>query len=277
MNQKKLRLAILDLYDGTPNQGMRCIQEILAEFSSDIEFEIFDVRQKTELPNLDFDIYISSGGPGDPREGNGIWDKKWNDWVHSVMQFNKNAVKNDRKHVFFICHSFQMACIHFNLAKTTPRKSMSFGTFPVYMTPDGCKETNFDALENPFYIADFRRFQVVQADETVFKKMNAKILAREKPRPHVPLERAIMAIRFSNEMIGTQFHPEADGDGMLDWFLQEDKKTQIIEEHGIERYNSMIKDLSDPKKIEFTQKMVLPTFLKRAIASLGKRVLAASC
>ncbi len=273
MAHHKLKLAILDMYDGTPNQGMRCIQDILSDFSQDIDYQIFDVRKKVEIPDLSFDIFISTGGPGDPREGDGVWDKAWSVWLENVYQYNKTVSAKRRKHVFFICHSFQMACLHFKMADITARKSMSFGTFPVYLTHEGCEEKIFESLANPFYIADFRHFQVVQPDEAVFKSMKAKILAKEKPRPHVALERALMAIRFSKEIIGTQFHPEADGDGMLVWFQQEDKKQQVIAEHGEERYATMIADLSDQSKIEYTQRVILPTFLRTAVEALQKNIL----
>lgn len=273
MAHHKLKLAILDMYDGTPNQGMRCIQDILSDFSQDIDYQVFDVRKKVEIPDLSFDIFISTGGPGDPREGDGVWDKAWSVWLENIYQYNKTVAAKRRKHVFFICHSFQMACLHFQMASITARKSMSFGTFPVYLTHEGCEENIFEALANPFYIADFRHFQVVQPDEAIFKSMKAKILAKEKPRPHVPLERALMAVRFSKEIIGTQFHPEADGDGMLVWFQQEDKKHQVIAEHGEERYASMIADLSDQSKIEYTQRVILPTFLRTAVEALQKNIL----
>ena len=137
------------------------------------------------------------------------------------------------------------------------------------MTPDGEKELFFKNLENPFYIADFRRFQVVQPDHELLQKMNAQILAIEKPRPEIPLERAVMAIRFSREFIGTQFHPEADAAGMLIWLQDEEMKTRICEEHGKEKYAQMVEDLSDPEKIEKTQKTVLPAFLNEALAVLA--------
>lgn len=264
----KLKLAILDLYEGTPNQGMRCIYEILNNYQEIIEHETFDVRCKAAVPNLDFDIYISSGGPGDPREGDGDWDAKYYAWLESVWKYNQNPANNKKKYVFFICHSFQMACIHFKVADITPRKSMSFGTFPVYPTDAGERDPIFERLDNPFYIADFRRFQVIQPDKERFDSMGAEILALEKPRPNIPLERAIMAIRFSEEMFGTQFHPEADGDGMLVWLKEEEKKQQIISEHGLEKYEQMFVDLSDPNKIEKTQNTVLPSFLNFAIEAL---------
>ncbi|MFZ4544902.1 MAG: type 1 glutamine amidotransferase [Saprospiraceae bacterium] len=264
----KLKLAVLDLYEGTANQGMRCIREILQKYAEQIEYQEFDVRCEAELPDLDFDIYISSGGPGDPRYGDGIWDVKYYEWLQKVWDFNQQEYNERKKYVFFICHSFQMACIHFKVAQVTERKSMSYGTFPLYMTAAGEKEVLFEPLKNPFYIADFRRFQVIQPDLQVLNKMNSEILALEKPRPRIPLERAVMAIRFSKEFFGTQFHPEADADGMLIWLKDEEMKKRIVDEHGIKKYEQMIQDLSDPNKIERTQQAVLPGFLNFSIEAL---------
>ena len=33
MNKKKITIALLDMYDGVPNQGMRCIIDIINRFS----------------------------------------------------------------------------------------------------------------------------------------------------------------------------------------------------------------------------------------------------
>jgi homoserine O-succinyltransferase/O-acetyltransferase len=268
----KLKLAILDMYEGTPNQGMRCIQDILKQFDEVIDYQVFDVRSKRQIPDMSFDIYISTGGPGDPRVGDGVWEKLYYAWVQKVWDFNLHN-EDQKKHVFFICHSFQMACMHFGIGTVSERKSMSFGTFPVYQTEESHSEPLFEGLDNPFYIADFRRFQVVQPNEKQLDALDIEIVALEKPRPHIPLERAIMAVRFSNEVFGTQFHPEADGDGMLVWFQQEDKKQQVITEHGIEKYNQMIEDLSDPNKIERTQNTILPRFLHYAVTEIMENAL----
>ena len=66
-----IKLAILDLNDNTTNLGLRSIVEHVEAFSDTFTYEIFDVRYKNEIPSLDFDVYISSGGPGDPRVGDG--------------------------------------------------------------------------------------------------------------------------------------------------------------------------------------------------------------
>ena len=84
------------------------------------------------------------------------------------------------------------------------------------------------------------------------------------------LEQAIMCIRFSREIIGTQFHPEADAEGMLRYFLREDKKASIINNHGEAKYNDMIAHLNDPDKILMTESAIIPTFLKSAMSQFNK-------
>lgn len=267
---KKLRLAILDLYDNTPNQGMRCIKDIIKRFETSFDCEVFDVRGKAAVPDLGFDVYISTGGPGNPLEGDGVWDVQYYEWLESVWTWNQCGLE-PKKHVFFICHSFQMACNHFGVGQVTARQSMSFGTFPVHLTDTGISEPLFDGLPNPFFVADFRSWQVVQPDMGRLEEMGAEILCLEKVRPHVPLERAIMAIRFSEEIIGTQFHPEADPDGMLDHFLQPTLRKKVVEEHGEEKYLNMIAHLNDPEKINLTHETVLPMFLGRALYKLHEQ------
>src|SRR5215831_10451640 len=92
---KQLKVAILDLYEGQANQGMRCIREIVnqfAEFNSlDLVMEEFEVRMNQQLPDLSYDVYISSGGPGSPLESEGTeWEKKYFDFVAQLTAYNEN-------------------------------------------------------------------------------------------------------------------------------------------------------------------------------------------
>jgi len=127
-------------------------------------------------------------------------------------------------------------------------------------------------LEDPFYAVDSRDYQVTQPNHNLLRKMGATILCIEKDRPHVPLERAIMAIRFNEFMIGTQFHPEADAVGMSMYLQREDKKKNVIENHGYEKWESMIAHLNDPDKILWTYSHVLPNFLHVAIGHLAEAI-----
>ena len=275
---RSIRIAILDINGGYPNQGMRCIRQIVKEWTATVDMEItcteFDVRQKNELPDTSFDIYISSGGPGDPLSTRfDDWDIAWCKWVDKILRWNTNPSTTQKKHVFFICHSFQLASRYFNAGLVYKRKSTAFGVFPIHMLPEGETEPVFKGLRDPFYAVDSRDFQVIQPNHTLLKEMGGSILCIEKNRLHVPYERAVMAIRFNEYMIGTQFHPEADARGMSIHLQTEEKRKTVIESHGEEKLISMLEHLNDPDKICWTYSHILPNFLNQAIGQLVPSVL----
>jgi len=276
----KLRVAVLDLYEGVANQGMRCIREILNQYGDinhiDVITDEFDVRLKNEVPGLDYDVYISSGGPGSPLDTAGSkWETAYFSWLHQVVNFNENPANPVKKRVFFICHSFQLICRHYQLAVVNKRKSTSFGVFPIHWTNAAEKEPIFEGMNNPFYVVDSRDYQIIQPNHERLREMGATILAIEKARPHVPLERAIMAIRFNDNMIGTQFHPEADAVGMLLYLQTPEKKANVIENHSEAKWESMIEQLNDPEKIMFTYAHILPNFLNLAVSKLEPQTVSA--
>lgn len=264
----KIRIAVLDLYEGRENQGMHELREILKQFGAlnhlDIVIREFDVRLKQELPDSSWDIYISSGGPGNPLESKGLqWYTLYFEWLKQIDNWNNNPVNLQKKHVFFICHSFQLACRYFRVAELTKRKSTAFGVFPVHVL-EGDNEPVFAGMPELFYTVDSRDFQVVQPNKKKLKERGSKILCIEKERPHVPYERAIMGIRFNDYFVGTQFHPEADVMGMKLHLQSEEKKKTVIEHHGLKKWESMIEKLNDPDKIAWTHDHILPNFLKVA-------------
>lgn len=270
-DKKKIRVAVIDMNNGAPNQGMRGIQEILLRYAGDtgmdLSYDIFDLRQKGEIPSIDYDIFISSGGPGDPFEGVGKqWDNDFCDLLDQIEHHNK--FNEHKKYGFLICHSFQMACRKYNVGKVIRRKSTAFGIFPVFLTAEGEDDLIFDGLPNPFYTVDSRDWQVVNPDDVLFSNSDAQVLAIEKERPHVDLERCVMAVRFSDELVGTQFHPEADPVGMKMYLLLEEKKQAIIANHGEQKYHNMLSSLDDPQRIRLTQQVVLPNFLNKAVNAL---------
>jgi homoserine O-succinyltransferase/O-acetyltransferase len=271
--KRSIRIAILDMNEGYANQGMRCIREILNQFGEnrhiDLTWDEFEVRLEKQVPDLSYDIYISSGGPGSPLESEGSeWEKVYFSWLNKVEHWNNNQAHVQKKQVFFICHSFQLICRHYNVAKVSQRKSTSFGIFPMHLLSDGKSEVVFEGLNDPFYSVDSRDYQVIEPNHNKLHEMGASILAIEKDRPHVPLERAIMAIRFNENMIGTQFHPEADAIGMSLHLQTEEKKKTVIENYGKEKWQSMIDHLNDPEKIMWTYAHILPNFLLNAVESL---------
>jgi homoserine O-succinyltransferase/O-acetyltransferase len=267
VGKRKIQLAILDMYDGEPNQGMRCIHDILSRFADQLSWKDFDVRGKSELPDiLEYDLFISTGGPGNPVEGNGDWDLKYYDFLDQILIWNQNH--SQKKYLMLICHSFQMACRHFGLGQITKRKSTSFGVMTMHKTQEGIHDSVFQGLENPFWAVDSRDYQVVQPNFKKFKALGSRIIALEKIRNHVEYERAIMAIRFTDEIVGMQFHPEADAMSFLEHLKKPVVREKIIELKGKSKFRNMLEDLVDENKIHKTNETLIPNFLAQSIRKI---------
>jgi homoserine O-succinyltransferase/O-acetyltransferase len=271
MEKTAFKVGILDMYEGATNQGMRCITELLNQYAEleaiDISFTIYNVRQNCALPNLDYDFYISTGGPGSPIDSTGTtWENAFFAFIATVEKHN--ATQEVKKQILFICHSFQLACKYYNVGNLCKRKSNSFGVFPIHMMPQGGLEPIFDGLLNPFYGVDSRDYQVIDPNHKRIKEIGGQILAIEKERPHIPLPRAIMAMRFNAYFVGTQFHPEADAMGMQMYLQTEDKKQSVIASHSHEKWQSMVEQLADPEKIMWTYNHIIPNFLQMVTGEL---------
>ena len=271
MVSKSIRIAILDLYEGVPNEGMRGIRQLIESFEVDfhqpVKYEIFDVRLKSEVPGTDFDLYISTGGPGSPLESEGsVWERKYFALMDAIRGHNNRTPLN-QKHVLLICHSFQIFCRYYNYAHVSKRKSTSFGVMPVHKTDEGHHDPLFRSLGDPFWVVDSRDYQITRPENRKIKGDGGQLLAIEKLRSHIKLERAVMAIRFDEAFVGVQFHPEADAHGMRMYLLREDKKELVIEKHGEKKYWEMLEHLNDPDKIMMTYNSVVPRFLMIGLKS----------
>ena len=61
----------------------------------------FEVRLKKEVPDLSYDIYISSGGPGSPLESEGSeWEKVYFNWLDKVERWNNNEAMLQKNKYF---------------------------------------------------------------------------------------------------------------------------------------------------------------------------------
>jgi GMP synthase-like glutamine amidotransferase len=266
-----IKVAILDLYDGIENEGMRGFQEILHRYklknNLNLTFEIFDIRKKVEVPGMGFDIYIHSGGPGSPIDSEGTeWEKKYFQLIDKIEDHNRSN-NPQKKYGFYVCHSFQLMCRKYQLGDVNMRKSASFGVLPVHQTQAGLSEPVFEGLTDPFYTVDSRHWQVIHPNEKRFTDLGMQLLTIEKERPYVDLPRAMMAIRFDEYSIATQFHPEADATGVRSLLLKEEEKQEVIAEHGLDKYNEMLERLEDPDKLTHTQNTIIPNFLDQAVLS----------
>ena len=84
-----------------------------------------------------------------------------------------------------------------------------------------------------------------------------------------------MAVRFSEEFVGTQFHPEADPVGMKAHFEKEENRKTVIENFSKRKYTNMMIHLEDPDKIALTHRTIIPHFIDSALEKLvPERILA---
>ncbi|WP_417429388.1 type 1 glutamine amidotransferase [Halpernia sp.] len=272
---QEIRMALLDMNYNHVNQGMRNIKEISQRFKDNNENTVnityFDVRYKNEIPNIkDFDIFISSGGPGNPHQEGYEWEAKYSEFLDQLWLHNK--INSQKKFAFLICHSFQIACIHWNLGNICKRNSYSFGVMPIHKTDEAKNYYLFKNLPDPFFAVDSRAYQFVEPNMKRFEELGMEIMALEKLRPHIHLERAVMAIKFSEEIFGTQFHPEADPFGMMENLKEETNRKAMIENYGMEKYLETIDRMNDDDKIILTQAQILPRFLNFAASQILKKV-----
>ncbi len=258
------------MYAGAANEGMRCIHQLIdrSQLTLGQEFavKIFNVRGASELPDLSFDIYISSGGPGSPLPSAETWEALYFALLDQLFAWNRTATR--KKYLLLICHSFQLACRHLGIGTLSKRKSTSFGVLSMHKTAAGQHEPLLAGLPEPFFAVDSRDYQVTLPDFHRLEELGAEVMCLEKERPHVPLARALMAIRFTPEIFGTQFHPEADGDGILRYMLTDERRTQVITTYGEAKYQEMVAMLRDPDTIELTESVIMPSFLRQALSHL---------
>lgn len=272
---KDIRIALLDMNNNHVNQGFRNIKEISEAFQQNSEenviIETFDVRFKDEMPKIeDFDIFISSGGPGTPHREGFEWEERFSNFLDTVYEHNK--YNEDKKYLFLICHSFQLASIHWKLGNICKRKSYSFGVMPVHKTKEGRNEFLFKNLQDPFYAVDSRAYQFIEPDHGRFEELGMTVMAIEKFRPHINLERAVMAVRFSDEIFGTQFHPEANPQSLIENLKDDKNREAMIENFGMEKYLETMDRIDDEDKIILTRHQILPRFLQFAKKNILREV-----
>ena len=275
MQKQQIKIATIDLYNNERNEGMRCIGEIVEETKNkfndlDVVYNVHETRFKEDIPDIDSDIFISSGGPGSPFDGEGKkWEKDYFNLIDKIYSHNQSNT-GKKKYVFFICHSFQMMARFFEFGDVSKRNSKSIGVMPFKKNEAGNTNIILEKLPNPFYAADIREYQVTNPNKKTIDDMGAKILSYEILDDNTEDEPAIAAVRISNEIVGTQFHPEADPESMLYHFNKPDEKKQIVEIYGEEKYNRMLEILQEPNAVKQTRKTVIPNFLNQAIYELSK-------
>jgi GMP synthase-like glutamine amidotransferase len=254
------KVAILDMHDGRPNQGMQCIKNLVN--GSGLDYRVYDTRGAKKLPKLeDHEVFISTGGPDDPHDYcDSDWGKPYGEFLDSVVAWNEGN-PDQAKNLFLICYSFQVACIHWKVGAITNRNSTAFGIRKMVKTPAGKQDPLLGGLPTRFNAIDNRDWQLIDPRPELFEAGRYTVLSHEVQPPPGQEAQAVTAIRFSDAIVGTQFHPEGESASLL-WYLSDPIKSErILRICGRRAYTKLKKQLQTPDIIDLTNRTVLPNYL----------------
>ena len=276
MPEQHLKVAILSMYRDQESQGMKYLRSILEKESYafadlSISYQVFATRKSNELPRLsDFDLFISTGGPGDPHDGIGQeWENNYFEFLRNFQAHNATGIQP--KFLFSICHSFQLLCRFFDIAKVVPRPETCFGTFKCNLQNSGKDDALFGKLPDPFLIVENRNWQCVQPDLEKMESLGIQILAKELNPVSPGAEQALLAFRISPFWVATQFHPETNPAEMKKVYAGGKKVQEVLDKYGPLKMLQILDSLNrkNPSLLD-TFECLLPEFIKSvAISKFG--------
>jgi hypothetical protein len=173
--EARLRVGLVDMNNGVANQATRCFRRLIDAFGArvaranpgvELVFKHLQPRNLGELPTLDEDIVLSSGGPGSPHDG---WDDPWctgyRKFLDGVIERNLKSAHESIK-VFAVCHSFEIATVHFKTAEMRKRSALKFGLMPAYMTPHGERADFLTPFGYRLFCWEHRNWEAVSPEPT---------------------------------------------------------------------------------------------------------------
>lgn len=277
MSLRPLRLCIVDMNNAHVNQAMRCLRGLAESFfehvqktNPDLPCEKVEVspRDTNDPVPRDCDVYLSSGGPGSPFDGDGQpWAADYGSFCEHVMD-NASRGGADRQSLFAICYSFEMVVRHFGLAQIAPRAERKFGVMPIYTTHEGQKHPLLAPFGDRLFAFEHRNWEAVEVDEAKLRRLGGKLLARES-RDGVSKGRAILALQAGPGIETVQFHPEADRPGVMNWVARPEQAAAFKATYGEVTYQAMLRTLDDPRRLARTFALVIPGWLIRNFNTLA--------
>ncbi|MEZ4302593.1 MAG: hypothetical protein R3B70_47125 [Polyangiaceae bacterium] len=268
---RPLRLCLVDMNDGHVNQAMRCLRGIAAHFFRRVQeanpgldcqlVEVSPRNTEDDIPG-DCDLYLSSGGPGSPYDGDG------KAWVNRYYRFLDNIVESaeeggaDQQALFGVCYSFEMIVRHFKVAEVKPRGERKFGVMPVYMTDEGQEHPLLAPFADRLFAFEHRNWEAIDLDTRKLAALGGQLLARES-RDGVSKGRAVLGLDVTSGIECVQFHPEADRAGVVSWVSRPDQAAAFKATYGEVTYAAMLRTLDDPRRLARTYALVIPGWLAR--------------
>ncbi len=275
---RPIRVCIVDMNNGHVNQAMRCLRGIVSQFFDRVRAEnpalpceLSEVSPRDTLEPVprDADLYLSSGGPGSPFDGDG------QPWVGDFSRFLDDVVESashggtERRALFAICYSFEMVVRHFRVASIHPRAERKFGVMPIYTTDEGRGHPLLASFGDRLFAFEHRNWEAVDLDEARLQALGGHLLARES-RDGFSKGRAILGLDVAPGVEAVQFHPEADRPGVMNWVARPDQAAAFRATYGEVTYQAMLRTLDDPRRLARTFALVIPGWMVRQFNVLAR-------
>jgi GMP synthase-like glutamine amidotransferase len=274
---RPIRVCLVDMNNGHLNQAMRCLRGLVATFferaqahNPGLLCERVEVspRDTEDAVPTDCDLYLSSGGPGTPFDGDGErWMLDFSRFLDHVAE-SANKDRETSKSLFAICYSFEIVCRHFRLASVVARADRKFGVMPVYTTAEGQHHPLLAPFGDRLFAFEHRNWEAVDLDESRLRALGGALLARES-RDGVSKGKAILGLDVAPGIEAVQFHPEADRPGVINWVARPDQAAAFKATYGEVTYQAMLRTLDDPRRLARTYALVIPGWMIRRFNALA--------
>ena len=257
-----LRICLVDMNNGVANQATRCFRRILEGFERRVaaanpglscRVNHVQPRNLGELPDTTYDLVLSSGGPGAPTDGfDDPWGVGYRNFLDDVVRANLAAPHTATK-LLVVCHSFELAVLHFAVAEMRKRATLKFGVMPAYLTPSGQTVDFLRPFGYRLFAWEHRNWEAVNSNAGRLKELGGAVLAMEShAKGVVNTGEAILGLHFAPGVDGTQFHPEADKSGVLAWIEKPEHASAVEGAYGRALYDRMLKSLGNPERLART-------------------------
>ena len=267
-----LRILLVDMNNGVPNEAVRCFNRLIEAFAvrardanPGLKTPITHVQPRNlgEVPPRDVDLVLSTGGPGSPHDGfDQPWCTAYRKFLDHVVAENQRA-PDLAPSMFAVCHSYEISVLHFGVARMRERPSVKFGLMPAYVTAEGRQSDLLQGFGDRLFAFEHRGWEAVDLQASKLSALSGRLLATESRPGRRDKGEALLAFEFAPGLVGTQFHPEGDKPGVIAWIRRPEKASAFKRVYGDELYDRMMKSLSDPARLARTFAMMVPGWLTR--------------
>ena len=270
-SHRELSVCLIDMNAGHENQAMRCFRGIVTAFFDRVRsvnpglpcrvVEVSPRDTNNRIPR-DCDIYIGSGGPGSPFDGDDQpWFADFGSFVNSMVDETRRQDEH-QKSLFGVCYTYEVLVRHFGVADVSTRDSRKFGVMPIYTTASGQKHPLLAPFRDRLFAFEHRNWEAVNENDKRIAELGGSILALESRDGHSK-GRGLLGVDFGGGIEAVQFHPEADRAGVMSWVARPEQAAAFRATYGEETYQAMLRTLDDPNRLARTFALVIPGYLQR--------------